>query len=94
MEHTSGIANATGVHRHVDDLLLDLGGMTGVAVILQEGTPVAQQLLATVALLALAGLTVSDDMGALAVGAMQDLHDHGVTRLGWGFRWLSYTRRA
>ena len=86
MEHASGIANATGVHRHVDDLLLDLGAVTGVAVIQQEGAPVAQQLLATVALLALAGRTVSDDMGALAVCAMQGLHDHGVTRWGWGLR--------
>jgi hypothetical protein len=86
MEHTSGIANATGVHRHVDDLLLDLGGMTGIAVIQQQGTPVAQQLLATVALLTLAGCTMPDDIGALAVWAMQDLHDHGVTRLGWRLR--------
>ena len=29
MEHTSGIANATGVHRHVDDLLLDFRRLTG-----------------------------------------------------------------
>ena len=84
MENASGIANVTGVHRHVDDLLLDLGAVTGVAVIQQEGASVAQRLLATVALLALAGLTVSDDIGALAVWAMQDLHDHGVTRWGWG----------
>ena len=26
----------------------------------------------------------SDDIGPLAMGAMQDLHDHDVTRLGWG----------
>jgi hypothetical protein len=32
-------------------------------------------------LLALAGLAMSDDIGSLAVGAMQDLHDHDVTRL-------------
>ena len=28
MEHARRIANATGVHRHVDDLLLDLDGVT------------------------------------------------------------------
>jgi hypothetical protein len=70
MEHASGIPNATGVHRHVDDLLLDLGGVTGVAVIHQESAPVAYRLLATRALLALAGLPMSDDIGPLAVGAM------------------------
>ncbi len=53
MQHTSGIPNATGVHRHVDDLLLDRGGVTDVAVIQQESTSVAYLLLATIALLAL-----------------------------------------
>src|SRR4029450_8792811 len=74
MQHARGIPNATGVHRHVDDLLLDGGGVTGVAVIHQESAPVACRLLATIALLALAGLPMSDDIGPLAVRAMQDLH--------------------
>ena len=81
MQHARGIPNATGVHRHVDDLVLDRGGVTGVAVIQQESAPVAYRLLATIALLALAGLPMADDIGTLAVGAMQDLHDHDVTRL-------------
>src|SRR5262245_66474571 len=81
MEHARGIPNATGVHRHVDDLLLDLGGVTGIAVIQQKSAPVAYCLLATIALLALAGLPIADDIGPLTVGAMQDLHDHDVTRL-------------
>ena len=81
MQHASRITNAAGVHRHVDDLLLDRGGVAGVAVIQQEGAPVAYRLLATIALLALAGLPMSDDIGSLAVVAMQDLHDHDVTRL-------------
>src|SRR5499426_2229294 len=83
MQHASGIPNATGVHRHVDDLLLDCGGVTGVAVIQQESAPVAYRLLATIALLALAGLSMSDDIGPLAVGAMQDLHNHAITRVAW-----------
>ena len=93
MQHARRIANATGVHRHVDDLLFDLGGVTGVAVIQEESASVAYRLLATVALLALAGLTMADDIGPLAVGAVQDLHDHAITRLGWGLLWLSYTPR-
>src|SRR6516164_11476633 len=80
MQHARSIPNATGVHRHVDDLLLDLGGVTGVAVLHQESAPVAYRLLATRALLALAGLPMSDDIGPLAVRAMEGLHDHDVTR--------------
>ncbi len=41
--------------------------------------------MAAVALLPLASLAMSDEIGTLAVGAMQDLHDHDVTRLGWGY---------
>ena len=84
MQHTSGIPNATGVHRHVDDLLLDCGGVTGVAVIQQESASVAYRLLATIALLALARCAMSNDICTLAVGAVQDLEDHRVTRLRWG----------
>ena len=94
MEHARGIPNATGVHRHVDDLLLDLGEMTSVAVLHQERAPVAYRLLATIALLALAGLPMSDDIGPLAVGAMQDLHNHTITRVAWGLLCVSYTPRA
>ena len=81
MQHARGIPNATGVHRHVDDLLLDLGGVTGVRVIQQEGASFACVFLAAVALLPLARLAMSDDIRPLTVGAMQDLHDHDVTRL-------------
>ena len=93
MQHASGIPNATGVHRHVDDLLLDLGGVTGVAVIQQESAPVAYRLLATRALLALAGLPISDDIGPLAVRAMQDLHNHTITRVAWELLCVLYTPR-
>src|SRR5262245_8417638 len=94
MEHARGIPNATGIHRHGDDLLLDLGGVTGIAVIQQESASVAYRLLATITLLALTGLPMADDSGPLAVGAMQDLHNHAITRLAWGLLWVSYTPRA
>ena len=84
MQHARSIPDATGVHRHVDDLLLDRGGVAGVAIIQQERAPVAYRLLATIALLALAGLPMSDDIGPLAVRAMQDLHNHAITRVAWG----------
>src|SRR5262249_36584125 len=84
MQHTSGIPNATGVHRHVDDLLLDGGGVTGVAVLQQESASVAYRLLATIALLALAGLPMADDIDPVAVRAMQDLHNHAITQVAGG----------
>jgi hypothetical protein len=80
MQHTRRIANPTGVHRHVDDLLFDLGGVTGVGVIQKEGASLTQSLLAAVALLALARCAISNDIGTLAVGAVQDLEEHRVTR--------------
>ena len=82
MEHARRIANAAGVHRHVDDLSFDLGGVTGVAVIHQKSAPFACVFLAAIALFPLARRAMADDVGPLAVRAMQDLHDHDVTRVG------------
>jgi hypothetical protein len=79
MEHARRIANAAGVHRHVEDLLFDPGCMTGINVIQQKSAPFAGVFLAAIALLPLARRTMSDDIGTLAVRAMQDLHDHDVT---------------
>ena len=82
MEHASRIANAAGVHCHVDDLSFDSGCVTGVRVLQQKSAPLACVFLAAIALLALASRAMSDDIGPVAVRAMQDLHDHDVTRLG------------
>jgi len=82
MEHARRIANAAGVHRHIDDLLFDAGCVTGVRIIQQKSAPFAGVFLAAIALLTLARSALSDDIGTLAVRAMQDLHDHDVTRLG------------
>jgi hypothetical protein len=49
--------------------------------------------LATIALLALPGLPMADDIGPLAVRAMQDLHNHAITRVAWGLLCVSYTPR-
>ena len=80
MEHARRIANAAGVHRHVDDLLFNPGCVTGVRVMQQESAPFACVSLAAIALLPLACRAMSDDIGPLAVWAMQGLHDHDVTR--------------
>jgi len=59
----------------------------------EEGASLTHSLLAAVALLALARCAMSNDICTLAVGAVQDLEDHRVTRLRWGLLWLSYTPR-
>src|SRR5215471_7358797 len=77
MQHARCIANATGVHRHIDDLLLDLRRLTGVAIHQQEGpsTPLEAPT-APIALLAFRRQTMLDDIGPLAIGAVQHLHNH------------------
>lgn len=42
----------------------------------------------------LTGGAVSDNVGALAVGAVQDLDNHDVTRLGWGLLGRSYAQKG
>ena len=82
MEYASRIANAAGVHRHVDDLLFDPSEVPRVSIIQQKSASLACVFLAAIALLPLASRAMADDIGTLAVRAMQDLHDHDVTRLG------------
>lgn len=70
MPHTSRLAHTTGVHRHGDDRLLDLGGVTGGGVIHKEGASLTHSVVTAVALLALARCALSHDMRPLAVGAV------------------------
>ena len=37
VQHARGSANATGVHRHIDNLLLDRRRLTGVGILQQKG---------------------------------------------------------
>jgi hypothetical protein len=80
-QDTSRVATATGIHRHLDDLLFDLRRLPSLAIVQQKRASLSLSALAApVALLALTGVAVSDDIGALAMGTMQDLDDHDVTR--------------
>ena len=82
MQDAGGVANTTGIHGHVDDLLLHLKRLADISIGQQKRAPTAESTRpAAVALLALTGGAVLDDIGAVAVGAVQDLEDHGVTRL-------------
>src|SRR5215813_11712407 len=76
MQDACSIANATGVQSHIDNLLLHRRRLTGISILQQEGTTRTTLLAAAVALLALTGLPMADNIRALTVGAVQDLDDH------------------
>jgi len=76
VQDTCSIANATGVHGHIDHLLLHPQRLTGIRILQQEGATRTALLAAAVALLALTGLPMADNIRALTVGAVQDLDDH------------------
>ena len=77
MQHARGIANATGVHGHINDLLLDLRRLTGVALLQQKGTSTPLEArTAPIALLAFRRQTMLDNIDPLAIGAVQHLGNH------------------
>jgi hypothetical protein len=71
MQYAGGIAHPTGVHGHIDDLLLDLRRLTGVG-ILQEKRPSTPQATRTapIPLLAFRRGAMSHNICALAVGTV------------------------
>src|SRR2546425_1312218 len=84
MQDTGGITNASGIHRHVDDLLFDRRRLPWVAIVQEEGTTGTALLAAAVPLLALPSLAMADNIGPLAVGTVQDLENHDRPRSCWG----------
>ena len=84
MQHSRRIAHTAGVHGQINNLLLDLGRLTGVGILQQECATRTPLLAAAVALLTLPGLTMADNIRALAVGAVEHLDDHDVTQLYGG----------
>jgi hypothetical protein len=73
VEDTRRIADPTGIHGHLDDLLVDLRRLTWVAIIQQECTTGTVLLSAPVPLLALTGCAMSHNIRTVAVGTVQDL---------------------
>jgi hypothetical protein len=78
------VANPTGIHRHVDDLLFDFGRLPRVAILQQERTPRTAFFSAPVPLLALPGLAMAHNVGPVTVRTVQDLENHDATRSRWG----------
>ncbi len=62
-----------------DNLVFDVLGVAGVGIVEQEGAPPSLSALpAAVALLAFKRRTMPDNIGPLAVGAVQHLGDHRI----------------
>jgi hypothetical protein len=90
VQDTSRVATATGLHRHLDDLLFDLRSLSGMARVQKKRASVSISARpAAVALFAFRRLVMQDHIGALAMGTMHDLDDHGFSSRAW----VSLSRR-
>ena len=77
MQHTRGIANAARIHGHIDDLLLDIRRLAGVAVFQEKCPPTPQETLpAPVALFAFSRRAVAYNIRPMAIGTVEDLRYH------------------
>jgi hypothetical protein len=76
MQHARRVTDTTGIHRHLDYLLLHLRGLTAVGVVQQKRPADTGLLAAAVALLALPGLAMADTIRVVTVRTMEDLEDH------------------
>src|SRR5262245_11375333 len=84
VQHPRGIANATRIHGHIDDLLLDGRRLPSIGIVQEKGprTPQATRP-APVALLAFRGRAMAHNIRSLAGGTMQHLSDHGTPTQSW-----------
>src|SRR5262249_46483144 len=79
MQDAGGVANTTGIHGHVDDLLLHLKRLADISIVQQKRAPTAESTLrAAVAFLAFSRRAVPDNNGSLAIRAIEHLSDHRV----------------
>ena len=84
MQHPRGVANATGVQRHIHDLALDVRRLPGIGIGQEKRASVLRARPAPVPLLALSGLAMANDVGPVTVRTVQDLENHEATRSRWG----------
>src|SRR5215510_14058366 len=76
VQHPCSIANATGIHRHVDYLLLDGRRLPGIGIFQEKRAPTLRARATPIALLAFRRGAMFDNIGPVAVGAVQDVSDH------------------
>jgi hypothetical protein len=85
MQHPRGIANATRIHGHLDDLLLHGRRLTSRSIRQEKCAPVLWARTAPIPLLALPRHAMSHNIRALTVGAVQYLKTHESTLSHWSF---------
>jgi hypothetical protein len=74
------VTNPAGVHRHVDNRLLQRRGLPRVAIGQEKGTSGPRGLVAAIPLLALPRLAMADHLRAVAVGTMENMKNHDAIR--------------
>ena len=86
MQDVCGIADATGIHRPIDDLLLDLRGLASVGLRREKRPSTPQEALsAPVAVFAFRRRAVAYTLRPMAVGTEEDLRYHRGSLL---YRWF------
>jgi hypothetical protein len=84
MQDACGITDATGIHRHIHDLLLDLRGWTSVSRLQEKRPPTPEATLpAPGALFAFRRCAVAYNIRPMAVGTVEDLRYRGSLSYGW-----------
>ena len=83
MQYARRIANPTRVHRHIHDLLLHGRRLSSVGICQEKRPPTLRARAAPITLFALPCRAMSHNIGAVTVGAVQDLSHHDTTRSCW-----------
>jgi hypothetical protein len=83
VQHPGCIANTARVHRHIDDLLLDVRRLTSVGILQEKCAPTIRARTAPIALLAFRRGAMPDDIGPVAIGTVQYLGDHRSPHSDW-----------
>jgi len=83
VQHPRGVADAARIQGHIHDLSLDIRRLSGVGIMQEKRPPTFRAGAAPIALLALPGRAMSHNIGAVTVGAVQDLDHHDATHLCW-----------
>ena len=83
MQHPRCVADAARIQGHIHDLSLDLRRLSSVDIFQEKRTATIWAGAAPIALLALPGRAMPHNIGAVTVGAVQDLDHHAATRSCW-----------
>ena len=83
MHHPRRIANATGVHGHINDLLRDGRRLPGVGILQEKRAPMLRARATPLPLLAFRRGAMPDDSGPVAIGTVPHLGNHRSRHSDW-----------